>query len=127
MSTTLELIAAELPRHVDLFLFEEVDDPVGGIYRRDTGGLRCSCGDWQAPAGPYPQMTRPRAAYHEHVAAAIQRAIITDTVVDTLNAVNERIIVPRIGSSYMREMDRDIVTLRAAASALILLIGDADV
>ncbi|QGJ88946.1 hypothetical protein PBI_TEAMOCIL_95 [Microbacterium phage Teamocil] len=126
MTPTIDLIAAELPKHVDLILFEDVDD-AGGKCRRDTGGLRCSCGEWQAPSGPYPSILRPRAEFHRHVAAAIQRRIASDTVVETLNAINQRITTRRLGKSIMREMDQDIVTLRSAAAALIVLIGDADV
>ncbi len=124
MSAALLAIADELPKHVDLILFEDVREDGTITYRRDTGGLRCSCGEWQAPAGPPPQMFRPRAEFDLHRARAVQRALQTESVIETLNEVNVRVIVPRIGSSYMREMDRDILALRKAAAAIIDLIGD---
>lgn len=124
MNPTIDLIAAELPKHVDLILFEDVDDPVGGKYRRDTGGLTCSCGQWQeGPRFERYAEYRPREAFQQHVAEAILRRITQREHVDTLTAINERLIVPRIGSSYMREMDRDIITLRAAAATLTLLLS----
>ncbi|QBI98174.1 hypothetical protein SEA_FIREMAN_92 [Microbacterium phage Fireman] len=124
MSAAIVLaIADEVAKHVDLILFEDRPAPMGS-YRRDTGGLRCSCGEWSAPAGPPPQMFRPRAEFDLHRARAIQRALQTESVIETLNAVNERVIVPRVGTSYMRQMDRDILVLRQVASTLIDLIGD---
>lgn len=119
----LAAISDELPRHVDLILFEEMDD-AGGIRRRDTGGLRCSCGEWSAPQTPYPHLMRPRQSWHDHVARAVQHRLQTDEVVETLNAVNQRITAQRLGKSMMREMDSDILVLRKAAAALIDLIGD---
>ncbi|QGJ89501.1 hypothetical protein PBI_SMARTIES_98 [Microbacterium phage Smarties] len=124
MSAAIVLaIADEVAKHVDLFLFEDMDD-AGGKRRRDTGGLTCSCGQWSAPAGPPPQMFRPRAEFDLHRARAIQRALQTESVIETLNAVNQRITVQRLGKSLTREMDRDILVLRKAAAALIDLIGD---
>ena len=123
MSATLQAIAEELPKHVDMNLFEDVDD-AGGKRRRDTGGLCCSCGEWQAPQGPYPQLARPRQGWQEHVALAIQRAIATDAVVEALNAANGRVAAQRLGKSITREMDKDILVLRQSAAALIDLIGD---
>lgn len=134
MSTsTTDLIVSELGRHVDLILYEDRAnlDRRTGTTRVDTGGLRCSCGDWKHDPS-YPGTTgevalRPHDAFRHHVAQAVQRRITTPEVAATLEAINERLLVPRVGASYLREMDRDIVALQAAASMLTLLIFPAEV
>ena len=119
MNPVADLIAAELPRHVDLILWSKYDE---NDQRVDTGGLTCSCGQWSAPRDQETG-TRPRRAYTRHCAEAVHRAITTQDAVDTLAAINERLILPRVGLSMMREMDRDIVTLQAAAATLTVLLA----
>lgn len=119
MTPTADLIAAELPRHVDLILWSAYDE---NDQRVDTGGLACSCGQWSAPRDEETG-TRPRAAYTRHCAEAIQRAITTQETVDVLTAINERLILPRLGLSMLREMDKDITTLQAAAAILTVLLA----
>ena len=57
------------------------------------------------------------------MAEAIAAAIVTPEAVDTLTAINERLILPRVGMSIVREMNRDITTLRASASLLAVLLA----
>lgn len=112
MSPLRDLIATELPRHVDLILYDD---------GWDTGGLRCSCGEWER----WPTEdggARPRNEFHEHVADAIHRRISAPEAYETLVAVQERLTVPRVGTSYMREMDKDIRTLQAAAAILSVML-----
>lgn len=120
MTPIADLIAAELPRHVDLILFED-ETRYEVTLRVDTGGLRCSCGEWQAPRDE--NGLRPRAAWHAHVAESIHRRITTPEAVDVLTAINERLILPRIGLSMFREMDKDITTLQAAAALLAIMLA----
>jgi hypothetical protein len=69
--TQQEAIARELARHTEGFLWAE------GAYtggRADTGGLKCSCGEWeQLPEeGTF---YRPYAAFRQHVAAEVYKAL----------------------------------------------------
>lgn len=125
MTPTVDLIAAELRKHVDLILWEEseptqTDFP--GTSRQDSGGLTCTCGQWSAPRDEETG-TRPRKAYNVHCAEMIQRAITTQETVDVLTAINERLILPRMGLSVLREMAKDIVTLQSAAAILTVLLA----
>lgn len=121
MNPVADLIAAELPRHVDLILFED-ETRYDVTLRVDTGGLRCSCGEWSAPRDEDTNLL-PRAAFHQHVAEAVHRRISTPEVREVLAAVLERTGLQRIGLSMYREMDRDIVTLRAAAAMLQYMLA----
>ena len=42
---------------------------------------------------------------------------------EALTLVTERVILPRVGLSCFREMDKDILALRAAQEALVELLG----
>lgn len=120
MTPVADLIAAELPKHIDLILFED-ETRYEVTLRVDTGGLRCSCGEWQAPSDEHG--LRPRTAWHAHVADAIHRRITTPEAVDVLTAINARLNAPRLGHPVLREMDRDITTLQAAAALLAVLLA----
>lgn len=119
MNPVADLIAAELPRHVDLILWSPYDE---NDERVDTGGLACSCREWSAPRDEETGL-RPRAAFNRHVAEAVHRRISTPEVREVLAAVLERTGLQRIGLSMHREMDRDIVTLRAAAAMLQYMLA----
>ena len=125
MTPTVDLIASELARHSSEGLYE-AREPTPQDHTPvkwwDTGGLRCTCGDWQSyRVGA--ERGRPRREYNRHVADAITRRLGTPDAKAVLESVYERLLAPRVGVQYMRVMDRDLLTLRAVAAYLTVLLN----